>query len=81
MSLHSYMTKEGLMFYRAQYACIEFSKPPLGQYYYCCLVIQWGLTLGTPWTIAHQAPLPCDFPGKNTGVGCYFLLYGIFLTQ
>ena len=24
---------------------------------------------------------PCDFPGKNTGVGCHFLLQGIFLTQ
>ena len=24
---------------------------------------------------------PCDFPGKNTGVSCYFLLQGIFLTQ
>ena len=24
---------------------------------------------------------PRDFPGKNTGVGCYFLLQGIFLTQ
>ena len=23
----------------------------------------------TPWTAAHQAP-----PGKNTGVGCHFLL-------
>ena len=22
-----------------------------------------------------------DFPGKNIGVGCYFLLQGIFLTQ
>ena len=22
-----------------------------------------------------------DFPGENTGVGCYFLLQGIFLTQ
>ena len=31
---------------------------------------------GTPWTIVHQAPL-----GKNTGVGCYFLLQGIFPTQ
>ena len=36
----------------------------------------------TPWTIAHQSPLcPWDFPGKNTGVGCQFLLQGIFLTQ
>ena len=25
---------------------------------------------GPPWTIAHQAPLSWDFPGKNTGVGC-----------
>ena len=24
---------------------------------------------------------PWDFPGKNTGVGCNFLLQGIFLTQ
>ena len=24
---------------------------------------------------------PWDFPGKSTGVGCYFLLQGIFLTQ
>ena len=23
---------------------------------------------------AHQAPLPWDSPGKNTGVGCHFLL-------
>ena len=22
----------------------------------------------TPWTVAHQAPLSWDFPGKNTGV-------------
>ena len=24
---------------------------------------------------------PWDYPGKNTGVGCHFLLQGIFLTQ
>ena len=28
----------------------------------------------TPWTEAHQAPRPWDSPGKNTGVGCHFLL-------
>ena len=27
-----------------------------------------------PWTAAHQAPHPWDSPGKNTGVGCHFLL-------
>ena len=30
----------------------------------------------TPWTVARQAPLSMDFPGKNTGVGCHFLLQG-----
>ena len=28
----------------------------------------------TPQTAAHQASHPWDSPGKNTGVGCYFLL-------
>ena len=28
----------------------------------------------TPQTAAHQAPRPRDSPGKNTGVGCHFLL-------
>ena len=28
----------------------------------------------TPWTAAHQAPPPWDFPGKSTGVGCHCLL-------
>ena len=28
----------------------------------------------TPETAAHQAPPPWDSPGKNTGVGCHFLL-------
>ena len=28
----------------------------------------------TPQTAAHQAPRPWDSPGKNTGVGCHFLL-------
>ena len=35
----------------------------------------------TPWTVAYQAPLSMGFPGKGTGVGCHFLLQGIFLTQ
>ena len=28
----------------------------------------------TPQTAAHQAPRPWDSSGKNTGVGCHFLL-------
>ena len=35
----------------------------------------------TPWTAAHRLLCPWDFPGKDTGVGCHFLLQGIFPTQ
>ena len=35
----------------------------------------------TTWTAPYQAPLSMGFPGKNTGVGWYFLLQGIFLGQ
>ena len=35
----------------------------------------------TPWTVAYQAPRLWDFPGKNTGVDCHFLLQEIFLTH
>ena len=28
-----------------------------------------------------RLPCPWDFPGKNTGLGCHFLLQGIFSTQ
>ena len=28
----------------------------------------------TPQTATHQAPLSLGFPGKNTGVGCHFVL-------
>ena len=35
----------------------------------------------TLWTVAHHTPLSMGSPGKNTGVGCYLLLQGIFLTQ
>ena len=38
---------------------------------YCCV---WFFA--TAWTAAHQAPLSMGFPGKNTGMGCHFLLQG-----
>ena len=54
-----------------------------------CFFILLGIYLGmepldhfvTPWTAAHQAPLSLGFPGKNTGMGCHFLLQRIFSTQ
>ena len=48
----------------------------------CCLVTKSCPTfLLSPWTAAQQAPLSIGFPRKTTGVGCHFLLQGIFLTQ
>ena len=35
----------------------------------------------TPWTVAARLLYPWDFTDKNTGVGCRFLLQGIFMTQ
>ena len=35
----------------------------------------------TLWTVARQAPLSMDSPGKNTGECCHVQLEGIFLTQ
>ena len=35
----------------------------------------------TLWTVARQASLSWNFPGKNTGVSFHSLLQGIFLTQ
>ena len=35
----------------------------------------------TLWTIAHQVPLSMGFFRKDTGVGCHFLLQGVFQTQ
>ena len=51
---------------------------------YAVIIVQllshvWLLV--TPWTLPARLLCPWDFPGKNTGVGCHFLLQGIFLTQ
>ena len=36
----------------------------------------------TPWTVAYHVKIhPWDFPSKNTGVGCHFLLQRNFPTQ
>jgi len=50
-------------------------------YYYCVCVhsLTCVKLLATSWT--HQAPLSMKLPGKNTGMGCHFLLQGLFLTQ
>ena len=35
----------------------------------------------TPWTVARQAPLSVEFPGKNTGMSSHFPFQGIFPLQ
>ena len=35
----------------------------------------------TPWTVPARLLHPWDYLGTSTGVGCHFLLQGIFLTQ
>ena len=46
-----------------------------------CLSFSRVWLFAAEWTVACQAPLPMDFPGKNTGVGCHAFLQGIFSTQ
>ena len=38
-------------------------------------------TLCNPMDCSPRLFCPWDFPYKNTGMGCHFLLQGIFLTQ
>ena len=35
----------------------------------------------TPWTVVYKVPLFMEFSRQVTGVGCHFLLQGIFPTQ
>ena len=44
-------------------------------------VIQLCPTLCNPIDCSLQAAPSWDFPGKSTGVGCHFLLQGIFPAQ
>ena len=43
--------------------------------YFCCSVVSDSLQ---PMNHSLPGPCPWNSPGKNTGVGCYFLLQGIF---
>ena len=47
----------------------------------CCSVAKSCPTLLQPYGLAHQTPLSMGFPGKDTGIGCHFLLQGIFPMQ
>ena len=47
----------------------------------CAWVLSCVWLFATPWTIVHQVPLSKGIIPANTGMSCYFLLPGIFLTQ
>ena len=47
----------------------------------CCLVSKWCLTLVTPWTIAHQAPLSMGFARRDYWSGLPFPPQEIFPAQ
>ena len=44
-----------------------------------CAVFSHSVVSNSLWS--HGLFCPWDFPGKNTGVDCHFLLQGIFPTQ
>ena len=47
----------------------------------CVYVLTHVQLFVAPWTIQPTWLLcPLDSPGKNTGMGCHYLLQGIFLT-
>ena len=48
---------------------------------YCCLVSKLCPTLLWSHWLLSRLLCPWDFPGKNTRVGCHFLLQGISLIQ
>ena len=47
----------------------------------CALVAQLCLTLCDPMDCSPPGSYPWDSPGKNTEVGCHFLLQGIFTQE
>ena len=62
-------------------SCSSLSFAPVEGVCYC-LVAKLCPTLLRPHGLQPARPLcPWDFSGKNTGVGCHFLLQGIFPTQ
>ena len=62
--------------YNSQHYRNEPCEHRASRYHCFCLVTKLCLTLCNSMDYS-----PWNFPGKNTGVDCYFLLQGIFLTQ
>ena len=46
-----------------------------------CELLSCAWLFVTLWTVACQAPLSMDFPGRTTGVDCDTFLQGVFPTR
>ena len=79
LSIRVFSKELALHMWWSKYWSFSFSISPSNEWKWKSLSHVW--IFETPWTIAHQAPLcPWNSPGKNTGVGCHFLLQRIFPT-
>ena len=54
---------------------------PMGKSFVDIAIHIRGIKLCKSLNVYARLLWPWDFPGKNTGVGCHFLLQGIFLTR
>ena len=59
---------------------IEFEFYVAGRVFVYVLSLSRVRLFVTPWTVTRLL-CPWGFPGKSTGVGCHYLLQGIFPTQ
>ena len=48
--------------------------------YVCVQALSHVQLFATLWTVVCRIPLSRGVPGKNTRVGCHYLLQGIFQT-
>ena len=61
------------IYVQTSFICSKLSKRVQSSLRVSVLSLSVVPNFATLWTIARQAPL-WDFPDKNTGVGCHFLL-------
>ena len=57
------------LFHACQFRCNRY----MHIYVYVLCHFSCVQLFGTPWTVAHQAPVSMGFSRQDTGVGCLFL--------